>query len=129
MQTHLMPRSLPDWGINSQAYWSIKPNRKAIVFVHGFKGSALSTWLEFPRLLQQMHKCAGCDLIFYGYDGARMRATNSAWLLRKFLKQVVENSRELANQTLPPFLKRPPNFSYDNVIICAHSLGAVVSRQ
>jgi len=121
-----MARPLPD-GIGSRASWSVHPKGKAIVFVHGFKGSALGTWLEFPRLLQQMKEFAGCDLIFYGYDGARMRATNSAYWLRVFLKEVVENPSKLANQTL--WVPRPLNFSYDAVVICAHSLGAVVSRQ
>jgi triacylglycerol esterase/lipase EstA (alpha/beta hydrolase family) len=128
MQTHWSLRAIPV-GEGSQAEWALEPKGKAIVFVHGFKGAAVGTWLEFPTMLRQEPSAAGWDLIFYGYDGVRTRATNSANHLRTFLQQLFTDPLPVMNTTLDNEAQRPTTFSYEKVIIVAHSLGAVVSRQ
>lgn len=116
-------------GPKSKAFWSVQPGGAVLIFVHGFGGGATSTWLEFPFLLQREPAAAPFDLIFYGYDGLQTRATNSARDLERFLDRLVTSPAALANQGLIADLQRPLGFAYQRVVVVAHSLGAVVSRQ
>jgi pimeloyl-ACP methyl ester carboxylesterase len=126
MQAHHLPVPIP-FGEKSEAHWATKPTGKAVIFVHGFGGSAINTWVQFPSLLQTEGSCGGHDLIFYGYDGLRIRAHPSADLLGRFLEQLFTNPAEIVVQSLGT-ASRSPTFSYRQVVIVAHSLGAVVSR-
>jgi pimeloyl-ACP methyl ester carboxylesterase len=126
MQTHHQPSRIP-FGEHSEALWAVRPTGKALLFVHGFGGSAVTTWLDFPSLLQQSSSFSGHDLIFYGYDGLRTRARPSADLLIRFLDALFSDPAGLVTTSLPR-VNRPPKFTYKRVVIVAHSLGAVVSR-
>ena len=73
-QSHLPARRLgssskPDKDV--QAILALQPQRKAVLFIHGFSGDALGTWSDFPVLMPGRASCAGRDLFFYGYDGLR----------------------------------------------------------
>jgi len=127
MQTHFPGKDV-DAGKLSRAYWAIIPERKAVVFVHGFGGTALGTWSEFPKILNLDPRFAATDLIFYGYDGKSIRANNSAKLLGRFLNGLISKPANVVNNSLG-FRERPSDFSYDLVVIVGHSLGAVVSRR
>ena len=126
MQTHHVPVGIP-FGEKSEALWAISPNHVAIVFVHGFGGSATNTWIQFPSLLQSEAGCEGCDFIFFGYDGLRIRARPSAAKFISLLDELFGNAAGLAADSLPT-VKRLKRFNYKRVVIVAHSLGAVVSR-
>jgi pimeloyl-ACP methyl ester carboxylesterase len=135
MQSHHFPLDLkrPDgqsWGRSSKAFFATEPVGSAILFVHGFGGKATDTWLEFPRLLPLEAESAGYDLLFYGYDGKKARAAFSAAGLLEFLDALNDTpSRDVINPSLTPGIpKRPKAFRYKRLVICAHSLGAVVSR-
>ncbi len=129
MQTHYFSRDLPQRGRGTRAYWAIHPARKAIVFVHGFRGSAVGTWTQFPDLLPGQTACSGCDLVFYGYDSLYRRAYVNAAMLLAFLNDLMSHPAELINATLPAEDARPSTFSIDKLVLVAHSLGAVVARQ
>ena len=47
---------------------AIEEPRGAVIFVHGFKGSAIDTWLDFPFALERESRVEDYDLLFYGYD-------------------------------------------------------------
>jgi pimeloyl-ACP methyl ester carboxylesterase len=126
MQTHHLPTRIP-FGEQSEVLWALAPTRKAILFVHGFGGSATTTWVQFPSLLQRERSCHGHDLIFYGYDGLQTRARPSADLLIRLLDELFSNPTELLAKSLPS-AARPKQFKYKEIVIVAHSLGAVVSR-
>jgi hypothetical protein len=128
MQTHYYVPSLP-FGLQTSARWAVKLADTVFVFVHGFRGRAVETWLQFPTLLVEQKKCQTADLIFYGYDGARKRAVNSATGFYKLLDQLGHNPAILVNSTLAPSVsQRDPAFSYNRIVIAAHSLGAIVAR-
>lgn len=132
MQTHLIPRSLkgtekPEKDV--QVLFAVKPNRKAILFIHGFSGDAIKTWTDFHELLPASTKCAGRDIFFYGYDGLRAEMNASAAIFRNFLNRVFENTDALLANNLPPSAQREGDFVYDELLIVAHSLGAVISRR
>src|SRR6266404_521895 len=128
MQTHWSLRRISA-GQNSMAEWAVQPEGNALVFVHGFKGSAVGTWTEFPTLMRDQARCSGWDLIFYGYDGVRTRATNSAGHLREWLEILSTNPLSIINPTLDEEVRRGAGFAYKRIILVAHSLGAIVSRQ
>jgi pimeloyl-ACP methyl ester carboxylesterase len=98
------------------------------VFVHGFGGSAVTTWKEFPDLLPRQAGCAGWDFVFYGYDGLYTQANISAQLLHGFLHKLGTKPAQVINPTLDPSCHRAAAFSYDSILLVAHSLGAVVTR-
>lgn len=127
-QTHYLPRDI-NHGVNSRAYWAINPTGKAIIFVHGFGGSPLDTWNQFPSLLPCEKLCCGHDVIFYGYDSLYTASRISAAILKEFLDQLFVSPLLIVNPTLPQSARRPNSFTYSRVDLVAHSLGAIVSRQ
>lgn len=91
MQTHLALRPLtgtqrPDKDVH--VLFATKPNRKAIVFVHGFSGHAINTWSDFHVLLPECPKCGYYDMYFYGYDGLRAEMNASAAIFCTFLDRM-----------------------------------------
>jgi len=62
MQTHFTLRTLkgankPDKDV--QVLFAAMPNRKAVLFIHGFSGDAIKTWADFPELLPVICLLAG----------------------------------------------------------------------
>jgi pimeloyl-ACP methyl ester carboxylesterase len=104
------------------------PNGKAILFVHGYGGNAVKTWTRFESLLPSDKQCAGSDLIFYGYDGLWADSVASASIFGEFLESLFANAPQLINPALPAPARRSEDFRYSEIVIVAHSLGAVISR-
>jgi predicted alpha/beta-fold hydrolase len=127
-QSHWAGRSIP-FGRKSTAFWAIKPDRKLLLFVHGFCGKALKTWDSFATLIQHHSKYAGYDVIFYGYDGFRIQASLSAARLHDFLNRFVTHPAQVINSTIAPSEHRSAQFGYDQIVLVGHSLGAIVVRR
>jgi len=132
MQTHLVLRTLqgdekPDNAV--QALFSVQPSGRAVVFVHGFSGDPIKTWSDFHILLPAAQQCVGRDLYFYGYDGLRANMTSSAALFRDFLDRLFEQPGKIVNRNLPSDAQRKENFQYMELVLVAHSLGAVITRR
>jgi len=102
--------------------------RRAIVFVHGFAGDALQTWTKFPDLLTEQPELADCDLIFYSYDTFSQQLGNMATPFMRFLRELLQNPAAMINRGRSHFARRA-SVQYDEVLIVAHSLGAVVTRR
>lgn len=132
MQTHIsLPiKGLANGGFESKAYWAAEPGAagKAIVFVHGFKGEALSTWKAFNDILPARAECRDHDLIFYGHDGGRFHVEESAQYLYSFLGDLGASPRKVFDKSFTPSMQRPANFAYEKIVLVAHSLGAVLCR-
>lgn len=132
MQTHLALRTLkgtqkPDKDV--QVLFAAQPNRKALLFIHGFSGDAIKTWSDFHELLPGRPKCTYRDIIFYGYDGLRADMYASASIFRAFLDRLFGTTKLFLADNLPPSAQRADDFAYDELVIVAHSLGAVISRR
>lgn len=127
---HYLPKLLP-YGEGSKAYLAKQPNKKVMIFVHGFRGHAMNTWTDFPSLLlaERDARCQGCDFIFYGYDGFYTPAANSATDLRQFLGVLLSRPTAIVNPILVRTARRDLGFMYSDALIVAHSLGAVVARR
>jgi len=68
------------------------------------------------------------DVVFYGYDSLRLRATVAAAQLREFLQDLCLAGDATVNGTLEPDLHRS-GFLPERIVLVAHSLGAVVCRR
>lgn len=128
MQTHFMQRNL---GGNPpldevEVILSCEDAKSAIVFVHGYGGSAIDTWSEFDQYVHQRDKFDGYDVYFYGYDGIRSDLSASASLFKDFLRSIQQDTSKILSSVLPANARRN---GYDSIKIVAHSLGAVISRR
>jgi pimeloyl-ACP methyl ester carboxylesterase len=101
----------PNYGIGTVRYNCKAPASALLVFVHGFTGSALDTWNDFPRLFQELDDMAHTDVIFYGYDSVRGQVNNHAAVFYDFLHTII------------------PERHYVRIVLVAHSLGAIVIRR
>jgi triacylglycerol esterase/lipase EstA (alpha/beta hydrolase family) len=113
------------------AYWSFKPGGKLIVFVHGFKGAAITTWIDFPGQLTLNKATQGYDMIFFGYDSVTQTAGESANDLQTCINDLLFKSSEVFNKSAENYdsdLRRPAGFCYDKLVLVGHSLGAVAIR-
>ncbi len=130
VDNHYPPDTLDGgwFGRMTRAHWARSRATRAVVFVHGFGGDPVDTWVDFPTVLRGAAKLADCDLLFYGYDGLTTQANNSAAKFHDFLDRYLSNPAAVINTRHPVNVARPP-FSYRTVVIAAHSLGAVVTRR
>lgn len=135
METHYITTSLRRkdgtvWGVDSRARWATEPTGACLLFVHGFGGNSIGTWLEFPRFFPMEEAAGGIDLIFFGYDSKYETTARSASRLLELLRAIhTSPAPAVVNPSLPTGVPpRSTTFRYDRVVICAHSLGAVVSR-
>jgi len=132
MQLHRSSRPLsatktPDKDV--EVLFAFEPERKAVLFIHGFSGGGIVTWSKFNSLLPRHSKAANRDLYFYGYDGIRANLMGSADLFREFLGRLFAGEADFINVHLSGIDLRPSNFGYDEFVIAAHSLGAVIARR
>lgn len=126
--TDLCPVAL-QYGKEAKAVWSLNPDRHLVVFVHGFAGNAIKTWLTFPTHgLMSAPEGAGADFLFYGYKSLRYGAEESGLYLFLDLQQLWSNPARCYNKSRGSYSARPLDFHYSKLTIVAHSLGAIVSR-
>jgi pimeloyl-ACP methyl ester carboxylesterase len=126
-QAHLPARPLPSNGYALTLMPALNPSGKAILFVHGYSGSA-ATWRDFPTLLGMDTDVAGCDVFVYTYDGLYSELTASALIFRGCLERLTGDLAGTVNSGLAPEHHRRPGFKYDQIFIVGHSLGAVIAR-
>ena len=99
------------------------PN-EAIVFVHGYGGSAMRAWAHFETCLPGNPSAQRADLFFYGYDALHGELFASAVMLRNFLNSLLRTPETLLDDAV----SRPDGTYYDTLLIVAHSIGAVITR-
>lgn len=135
MQTHLaeLPLELDPKlrGSNpSHTILAVEPRGRAVIFVHGFGGGALTTWSEFNTLLPLEPEANGVDLFFYGYDSLYADVRAAASIFCDFLDDLMTHPSAVVNPLiLSPDLNRADSFRYREILLVAHSLGAVVVRR
>jgi hypothetical protein len=104
----------------------------ACVFVHGWAGGPHDTWFGFPSRLRATS--AKADFLFYGYESVRKSAPYSASKFRQFLRAVLQDPQAAifepsADASHIRLEARSPGFRHKKIVLCCHSLGAVVSRR
>lgn len=112
-------------GINTSAYYCIKPNPKnLLIFVHGFGGKSTATWGDFPILIKNFSQFNSSDVIFYGYKSKQIPALGNAELFYSHLKKFVNPRVKLGNSD-----RRDTINKYENILFIGHSLGAIIIRK
>ncbi|MBL0341251.1 MAG: hypothetical protein IPP71_10135 [Bacteroidetes bacterium] len=72
-----------------------KPSKKALIFIHGFRGSTNSTFNDFHYLFRNYNQFLGYDIFFYGYDSLWVRANISANQFCDFIDYLHDSSDTL----------------------------------
>lgn len=118
-------RPIKQWGKQTYVNWNLGSPRKAVVFIHGFNGSSLKTFGDFNLEFRHRPEYKDYDVYFYGYDSLNSQVGNSALSFMTFLhalntdiKSVIKNSGASLQRS-----------RYEKIVVVAHSLGAVVTRQ
>ena len=136
---HFKRRMLRDPG--SYALLSGKADTStAVVFVHGFSGNSVGTWVDFQNLIDEVGGdwWEWCDLYFYDYSTFRSNIAVQAGRFQKFLKDLfpVPNpewlgrpSPELMTLYDLPKEEIPLTAEYRRLVLVGHSLGGVIIRQ
>jgi pimeloyl-ACP methyl ester carboxylesterase len=119
-------RMLTPVAAKSEACWALHENGKLLLFVHGFGGSATGTWRSFRELLLEDPVFSGYDMVFYGYESRRARASVSAELLFDFVNRFLRAPSSFANHSLE--VSRDDDFKYSEIFLISHSLGGPVTR-
>ncbi len=126
MENHYVGKIDNPWKKKTNVLWAVEPVGKAIIFVHGFKGD-YETWRGFPELLADDPKLEGWDVFFPEYDW-RNRAQLTGTSMYEFLKAIFASPASVFTSSKPALERDDPTFKYTEVILVAHSLGAVVVR-
>jgi pimeloyl-ACP methyl ester carboxylesterase len=125
-ETHHNPAPITGYGKNTWALWAVRPADTLVVFIHGYGGKSVETWFQFDWLLPS--HSPKTDIVFYGYEGLLHHIQPSATLFYKFLDGCLADPRSFV-QGIDLGGERPRPWSYKRIVLVAHSLGAVVSRQ
>jgi pimeloyl-ACP methyl ester carboxylesterase len=104
---------------------------KAVVFVHGWGGSASGTWEQFPTALRAMPEAALADAFFLDYPSTTLSVAVCAGELKELLVDLLRApGAHVVNPSLPEEAPpRPAGWRYRRVLLVAHSMGAVVARR
>src|ERR1051325_1531809 len=132
-ESHLPPLELP-FGTGTKARWSKRPAGRLLVFVHGFKGAAITTWGDLPDRLCLRREATGYDVIRFGYPSLKGTASDNAAELQGFLDELLigKNIVGVVNQSIRSYeaaYLRPKSWKYSQVVLVGHSLGACVIRR
>ena len=100
-----------------------------VVFVHGFRGKAVSTWSDFPKFVDQCRGCAMSDLLFYGYSSRGQQALAMATDFVQALNTIWADPGALGVHSLAFMQQRGKSEPWKKVVLIGHSLGAIIIRR
>lgn len=132
MQSHLLLRRIDMLGTLNASYgmWATHPPSTLVIFVHGFLGSAMSTWRQFDSLAPEQDEFHDADLVFLGYKSVAMATNITSAILLDSCHSLVVDSTVIVNSSISLIsLHRPEGHSYERILFVAHSLGAIITRQ
>lgn len=120
------------WMPTSQAILLTETSAEfAIVFVHGWGGSAGGSWGDFSMTFGEVANEFSADAFILDYPSRSHQVPFCAAKLREFLIDLVQNpTGQIVNPSIPPGGEpRSGNSKYRKIVIVAHSMGAVISRR
>jgi pimeloyl-ACP methyl ester carboxylesterase len=104
------------------------PVERLVVFVHGFAGNAVKTWLQFPNIEDDQEWWAASDLLFVGYRSTKDSVTGVAHALRRELPAFYPQPHPVAF-SLNGKSARENLSNYEQLLIVGHSLGGLIVRR
>jgi pimeloyl-ACP methyl ester carboxylesterase len=102
---------------------------RLVVFVHGFRGSALETWQRFPESGRSSAWWRASDMLFVGYDSVRDNITGAAARLRRELPRFYPRVPSDLVQIGDAAVRETIDQDYEELLVVGHSLGGVVVRR
>lgn len=103
--------------------------KRLVVFVHGFRGKALSSWKEFPKAGGSHDWWRESDMLFVGYKSTGEPLTTVADRLRARLTEFYPTLPDEYLRTPDCRLRDPAEEPYKELILVGHSLGGVIVRR
>lgn len=97
------------------------PSSIAIVFLHGFSGSAGSTWGSFIPLLLDDNRVRGWDVFSLGYPSSLRVDVVGIW--------AADPGIAVISKSLSTTLSLPPFAKYKRLVLVAHSMGGLVLQR
>jgi len=107
---------------------SALPVTRLVVFVHGFMGKVISTWLDFPAAGQHRDWWLEADLLFVGYRSTKRTVTGVADELLQQLPRFYP-SPHVPAMHVGGVSARPHLGDYVELVVAAHSLGGLIVRR
>jgi pimeloyl-ACP methyl ester carboxylesterase len=117
------PAGPPKW----IAYFTDATPTRLVVFVHGFDGKPLETWLRFPDGASTRPWWRESDLLFVGYDSTNGTIKGFADNLRHEIPAFYPARRRDLLEADGAKVCEPTD--YAELVIVGHSLGGVVARR
>lgn len=106
--------------------------KRLVVFVHGFRGKALDTWLDFPKVdtaLPENQWWLESDWLFVGYESTKETVTGVANRITRemprFFPQPLPAAMDISGAPARQNVTDP----YTELVLVGHSLGGVILRR
>ncbi|MHA7209549.1 alpha/beta fold hydrolase [Arthrobacter sp. MDT1-65] len=109
-------------------YVSHRRARRLIVFVHGFRGHAVTTWTEFGRSGRVSTWWMESDMLFVGYASTRDNITSVADRLNTELPRFYPRPFPPAMNVGGVAAREDVQLPYEELILVGHSLGGLIIR-
>jgi hypothetical protein len=106
--------------------------KRAVIFVHGFNGSARATWTDFLSLVDDSETCSDwwqpSDLYFFHYQWASVfhPLINNTLDIYKFVRSVFPTPESVL---VKGNAYREPEFRYEELVLVGHSEGGLLLRK
>lgn len=105
--------------------------KRAIVFIHGFNGSAKGTWTDFLSLVDDPQASGdwweAADLFFFDYqwDSVFRQLTNNTLKTYKFIEEIFPKPKIIGRA----HAYRSVPFEYEDLVLVGHSEGGLLLRR
>jgi pimeloyl-ACP methyl ester carboxylesterase len=105
--------------------------KRAVIFIHGFNGSARGTWTDFLSLVDDPAASSNwwepADLFFFHYqwDSVFRQLTNNTLKIYKFIENIFPKPEIIGRA----HAYRSENFEYEELILVGHSEGGLLLRR
>lgn len=106
--------------------------KRLVVFVHGFRGESVGTWMDFPMIDASRPENLWwfqSDCLFIGYNSTKETITGVANRINRELPRFYPQPLPEAMNIYGARARRDTTTPYDELIVVGHSLGGVILRR